>query len=60
MSHPEEMAVDHAFNSIARVENALFNAEQQNEQVNTVQQGKEQLDLMKRQLNKVQEIVEEH
>ncbi|ATP39845.1 hypothetical protein CSE16_07125 [Solibacillus sp. R5-41] len=59
MSHPEEMAVEHAFNSISRVENALFNAEQFNEQVNTVQQSKEQLDLMKQQLNKVQEIMEE-
>ena len=59
MSHPEEMAVEHAFNSISRAENAYSNAEQQNEQADSVQQNKEQLDLMKQQLNDVRGIVEE-
>lgn len=59
MSHPEEMAVEHAFNSISRAENALSNAEQLDEQMDTVQQNKKQLDVMKRQLDEVQEIVEE-
>ena len=27
MSHPEEIAVEHAFNSISHAENALLNAE---------------------------------
>ncbi|MFS0575775.1 hypothetical protein AB1K83_09075 [Sporosarcina sp. 179-K 3D1 HS] len=59
MSHPEEMGVEHAFNSIARAENALLNAEQFNEHMDSVQQNKDQLDLMKQELNKVQEIEED-
>jgi len=59
MSHPEEIAVEHAFNSISRAEKAFSNAEQHHERANSVQQNKEQLDLMKQQLNDVQEIVEE-
>ncbi|MGG0668904.1 hypothetical protein [Sporosarcina koreensis] len=59
MSHPEEMAVEHAFNSLERAENALDNAEQRDEHMDTVQQNKEQLDLMKRQLNEVQGQVED-
>ncbi len=59
MSHPEEIAVEHAFNSISHAEKAFLNAEQHNEQANSVQQNKEQLGLMKQQLNDVQEIVEE-
>ena len=56
MSHPEEMAVEHALNSISHAEKAFLNAEQHNEQTNPVQQSKEQLDLMKQQLNDVQGI----
>lgn len=59
MSHPEEIAVEHAFNSISRAEKAFLNAEQHNEQANSVQQNKEQLELMKQQLSDVQGIVEE-
>ncbi|NYF25697.1 hypothetical protein [Sporosarcina sp. JAI121] len=59
MSHPEEIAVEHAFNSISRAEKAFSNAEQNIEQADSVQQNKEQLDLMKQQLNDVHRIVEE-
>ena len=44
MSHPEK---------------AFLNAEQHGEQTNAIQQNKEQLDLMKQQLNEVHGIVEE-
>ncbi|MEK5036516.1 hypothetical protein [Sporosarcina sp. FSL K6-3457] len=59
MSHPEEIAVEHAFNSISRAEKAFSNVEQHKERPNSVEQNKEQLDLMKQQLNDVREIVEE-
>lgn len=59
MSHPEEIAIEHAFNSISRAEKAFLNVEQNSEQANSVQQNKEQLELMKQQLNDVQGIVEE-
>ncbi|EGQ24038.1 MULTISPECIES: hypothetical protein [Sporosarcina] len=59
MSHPEEIAVEHAFNSIARTEKALTKAEQYDERMDSVQQNKEQLDMMKKQLNEAQEIVED-
>lgn len=59
MSHPEEMAVEHAFNSLERAENALANAVERDEHLDTVQQNKAQMDLMKRQLNEVHGQVEE-
>jgi len=59
MTHPEEIAVEHAFNSISHAEKAFSHAEQQDEQANSVQQNKEQLDLMKQQLNDVNGIVKE-
>jgi hypothetical protein len=59
MSHQEEIAVEHAFNSISRAERAFLNAEQNKEQADSVQQNKEQLDLMKQQLNDVNGIVKE-
>jgi hypothetical protein len=59
MSHPEEIAVEHAFNSIFRAENAFANAVERNEHMDTVQQNKEQLDVMRKQLDEVQEQVEE-
>lgn len=59
MSHPEEIAVEHAFNSIAHAENALSNAERLHEHMDTVLQNKEQMELMKQQLQEVQEIVED-
>ncbi|WP_432362648.1 hypothetical protein [Sporosarcina sp. UB5] len=58
-SHPEEMAVEHAFNSIERAEKALENAEQLNEHMDTVEQNKATLDSLKQQLEEVQEIVED-
>ena len=57
MTHPEEIAVEHAFNSISHADKAFLHAEQQDEQANSVQQNKEQLDLMKQQLNDVNGIV---
>jgi len=57
MTHPEEIAVEHAFNSLSRADKAFLHAEQQDEPANSVQQNKEQLDLMKQQLNDVNEIV---
>jgi len=59
MTHPEEMAVEHAFNSISRADKAFSHAQQQDVQANSVQQNKEQLDLMKQQLNDVNGIVKE-
>ncbi|BAQ09384.1 hypothetical protein OXB_0912 [Bacillus sp. OxB-1] len=59
MSHPEEIAVEHAFNSITRAEKAVANAAQHDEHMDTVRQNKEQLNLMKQQLSEVQEIVED-
>lgn len=59
MSHPQEIAVEHAFNSISHAENALFNAEQHNEHMDTVRQNKELLEQVKHQLNEVEEIVED-
>jgi len=59
MSHPEEIAVEHAFNSISHAENALVNAEQHREHMDTVEQSKEQLELIKQQLNETDEIAKE-
>jgi len=55
MSHPEEFAIEHAFNSIERTENALTNAEQRQEHLDIVEQNKEKLSDLKQQLNGVQE-----
>jgi NAD(P)H-dependent flavin oxidoreductase YrpB (nitropropane dioxygenase family) len=59
MSHPEEMAVEHAFNSIARAERAYVHAEQFNEHMDAVPQNKDQLDSLKQQLNEVNNTLEE-
>ena len=59
MSHPEEIAVEHAFNSITHAENALSNAEQRQEHMDIVEQNKEHLALMKQQLHEAQEIVQD-
>ncbi|HCG4535984.1 hypothetical protein [Ureibacillus chungkukjangi] len=53
MSHPQEIAIEHAFNSIEHAENALQNAVQQNEHLDTVEQNKELLEQAKQQLNEV-------
>ncbi|HIW34898.1 MAG TPA: hypothetical protein IAA29_19155 [Candidatus Paenibacillus intestinavium] len=58
-SYPEEQVVEQAYNAISHAENALGNAVQYNEHMDTVQQNKEQLELMKQQLDEVQEIVED-
>ena len=55
LSHPEEMAVEHAFNSIERTENALYNAEQRQEHLDIVGQNKGKLSELKQQLYEVQE-----
>ncbi|MGM9950618.1 MAG: DUF2564 family protein [Lysinibacillus sp.] len=55
MSHPEEMAIEHAFNSIDHAENALLNAEQHQEHMDTVEQNKEMLDTIKQQLQETKE-----
>lgn len=59
MSHPEEQTVDQAFDSISHAENALYNAEQYQEHMDIVEQNREQLELLKQQLNQTQEIVED-
>ncbi|PIC72900.1 hypothetical protein CSV76_12935 [Sporosarcina sp. P17b] len=51
MSHPEEMAIEHAFTAIERAENAFVNVEQYDNELDTIQQHKSQLDLIKQQLN---------
>ena len=51
MTHPEEIAIEHAFNSIEHAENALLNAEQHQEHMDTVEQNKEMLETMKQQLH---------
>lgn len=55
MSHPEEIAIEHAFNSIEHAENALMNAEQHQEHMDTVEQNKEMLDTIKQQLEETNE-----
>jgi hypothetical protein len=55
MSHPEEIAIEHAFNSIEHAENALMNAEQHQEHMDTVEQNKEMLETIKQQLQETQE-----
>ena len=55
MSYPEAQVVEQAYDSISHAENALNNAEQHNEHMDTVQQNKERLDLLKQQLQDVQE-----
>ncbi|WOV86938.1 hypothetical protein QWT69_13830 [Sporosarcina oncorhynchi] len=57
MSHPEEIAVEHAFNAIFRAENAFANAVELNEHMDTVQQNKKQLNDLSQQLKGVQKEV---
>lgn len=59
MSHPEEIAVEHAFNSIAHAENAFSNAVQHEEHMDMIETNKQHLDKVKQQLREVEEIVEE-
>lgn len=59
MSHPEEIAIEHAFNAIDHAENALNTAEQKQEHLDILHQNKEQLEQIKEQLNEAQDIVED-
>lgn len=59
MSHPQEIAVEHAFNSIEHAENAYQNALEHNEHLDMVEQNKEILDTVKVQLSEVEQIIEE-
>ncbi|MBM7610581.1 hypothetical protein JOD29_003873 [Lysinibacillus composti] len=59
MSHPEEIAMEHAFNSLARAENAHQNALDHGEHLDMVEQNKAHLDTLRQQLNEVEEIVED-
>lgn len=54
MSHPEEIAIEHAFHSIEHSENALHNAEQRQEHLDIVGQNKEKISTLKQQLHEVQ------
>ena len=45
MSHPEEIAVEHAFHSIEHTENALQTAEERQEHLDTVEQNKQKLSI---------------
>lgn len=56
-SHPEEIGIEHTFNQIEHAENAHLNAERYGENLDTVQQNKENLELIKQQLHEVQEIM---
>ncbi|MFJ8264032.1 hypothetical protein ACIQ4I_19155 [Rummeliibacillus sp. NPDC094406] len=58
-SHPEEIALEHAFNQIEHAENALLNAVEYGEHMDTIKQNKDHLELIKQQLHEVQEKVEE-
>ncbi len=60
MSHPQEIALEHAFNSIEHAENAYQNALNYNEHLDMVEQHKEQLETVKQQLDEVEGILEEH
>ena len=57
MSHPEEIALENAFNAIAHSENALENAEQRQEHLDVVTQNKEKLYMLKQQLQEIQETI---
>lgn len=54
MSHPEEIAIEHAFNSLARAENACLNAEKHQEHLDIVEQNKQYLETIRRQLQEVE------
>ena len=59
MSHPEEFALEHAFNSIEHTDNALHNAEQRQEHLDILEQNKEKLSQLKQQLHEVQETLKD-
>lgn len=55
MSHPEEFAVEHAFNSMERTENALANALQRQEHLDIVEQNISKLDELKQSILEIDE-----
>lgn len=55
ISHPEEIAIEHAFNSIEHAENALKNAHQHEEHMDIVEQNEQFLQEIKQELNQVKE-----
>ena len=55
MSHPEEIALEHAFNAIEHSENALHNAEERQEHFDQIEQNKSKLSELKQQLHEVRE-----
>lgn len=57
VSHPEEIALEHAFNAIGRSENALQNAEERQEHVDLIEQNKNKLSELKQQLHEVEDIL---
>ena len=59
MSHPEEFAVEHAFNSMERTENALANAEQRQEHLDIVEQNKSKLDELKQSILEIDETLKD-
>lgn len=60
MSHPQEIALEHAFNSIERAENAYMNAVEHDEHLDMVEQHREHLETIKQQLDEVEGLLEEH
>lgn len=59
MSHPEEFAVEHAFNSLERTENALSNAEQRQEHMDIVEQNKAKLNELKQNIQEIDETLKD-
>ncbi len=59
LSHPEEIAVEHAFNAMEHSENALHTAEERQEHLDIVEQNKEKLSDLKQQLQEVQETLKD-
>jgi len=58
-SHPEEIAVEHAFDQIAHSENAKKNAEEYGEHLDMVELNAKQLELIKKDLEQVQKMIKE-
>jgi len=59
MSHPEEIALEHAFNAIEHSENALHNAEERQEHVDIIKQNKAKLSELKHRLHEVKHTLED-
>lgn len=55
MSHPEEIAVEHAFNALEHSENALSNAVERDEHLDIVHQNEAKLTELKKQLYEIKQ-----